>query len=155
MAASNGGGKDGGSPAKKGKPRGRPFTKGGPPGPGRPARAVEENYLAAIKRAVTSEDMERIAGKAREQALRGDRYAREWLSKQFGTEAAQKIEQDVRQTTIAALTDDVSKILSDPETTEKLLDAIQGQAPSMAIPAVKIATENGGNGNGTNGAGTH
>lgn len=139
MAASN----------RKPKPRGRPFEKGCKPGPGRPPRAAEENYLAAIKSAVTTADMAEIAAKAREQAKRGDRYAREWLSKQFGTEAAQKIEQEVRQTNLNV--EAPIAVDGDAELERLVREAsarLYGPRPDPAPAPVEAPTQNGANGDG-------
>src|SRR5262245_241965 len=48
------------------------FLPGWSGGPGRPARAVEESYAEAFRRAVTPEDLAKIASKLRDRALEGD-----------------------------------------------------------------------------------
>lgn len=63
------------------KPRGRPFAKGNPGGPGRPKREVEESYLVALRAEVSIADWQKVAKKAVEQAKEGDDRARTWLSK--------------------------------------------------------------------------
>lgn len=145
----------GGSERRRGK--GRPFVKGDARTNlrGRPPRAAEISYLQTIKVACPPEDFQAIVRKAVEQAKRGDRYAREWLSKQLGTEAAQKIEQEVRQTLVTAHTDDVAKILADPEATARLLDAVQGPLVTTPADTATAPSEPPPNGNGTNGAGAH
>jgi len=57
------------------------FGIGGTHRTGRPARVVEELYLEVTKSAITGEDWAAIVGVAKEQALKGDRYARDWLAK--------------------------------------------------------------------------
>lgn len=64
-------------------PRGRPFQPGNPGGPGRPKRSVEQDYLSAVMSAVSPEELAQITVVAKEQALKGDRHARDWLSKQL------------------------------------------------------------------------
>lgn len=59
--------------------RGR-FTRGHPGGPGRPSRAVEVDYLHAMRACVSQEDWQRIVARAVADALKGDARAREWLS---------------------------------------------------------------------------
>ena len=61
-------------------PRGRPFEKGNPGGPGRPKRTTEERFLGLLVSCVTDEDWKKITGKAAEQARRGDDRARKWLT---------------------------------------------------------------------------
>ncbi|QDS97687.1 hypothetical protein [Adhaeretor mobilis] len=57
------------------------FLKGNPGGPGRPRRAVEADYLAAITNRVTLEDWQEVVGRAIEDAKKGDARARDWLSR--------------------------------------------------------------------------
>jgi len=59
--------------------RGR-FAKGNSGGPGRPRRAVEQEYLAALNAAVSLEKWRQIIDRAVEDAIKGDPRAREWLS---------------------------------------------------------------------------
>src|SRR5262245_12513652 len=55
------------------------FAPGNPGGPGRPRRAVEADYLAALSEAVTLERWGEIVATAIAQAIAGDAKAREWL----------------------------------------------------------------------------
>jgi hypothetical protein len=55
------------------------FVPGHSGGPGRPRRAVETDYLAALSEAVPMETWRTIVAKAVEQATAGDAKAREWL----------------------------------------------------------------------------
>jgi hypothetical protein len=55
------------------------FLTGNPGGPGRPRRAIEADYLAALSEAVPIEAWRAIVAKAVEQARDGDPKAREWL----------------------------------------------------------------------------
>jgi hypothetical protein len=57
------------------------FALGNPGGPGRPRRAVEREYLAALAEAVSPADWRAIVGKAVADAKNGNPKAREWLSK--------------------------------------------------------------------------
>ena len=59
---------------------GNKFRKGNPGGPGRRRVADEERYLSVLRRSVTLADWQAIINKATEQAKRGDKSAREWLS---------------------------------------------------------------------------
>lgn len=75
----------------KGKPRGRPFEKGNtagvrfkegnPGGPGRPRRAVEEEYHRALVEGVPLDEWRAIIARAVKDAKAGDARAREWLGK--------------------------------------------------------------------------
>jgi hypothetical protein len=56
------------------------FAKGNPGGPGRPRRAVETDYLAALSEVVPFERWREIVETAVDQAVSGDAKAREWLS---------------------------------------------------------------------------
>ena len=47
---------------------------------GRPKRKTEDKYLKALRDSVTLKDWKAISKKATEQAKRGDRAARQWLS---------------------------------------------------------------------------
>jgi hypothetical protein len=55
------------------------FAVGNSGGPGRPRRAVEANYLAALSEAVSVRKWKKIVEKAVKDALAGDRHAREWI----------------------------------------------------------------------------
>lgn len=67
--------------AAKTKPRGRPFKKGNPGGPGRPKREVERAYLDATLASVSPSDWQKVVAKALQDAKAGDAAARAWLSK--------------------------------------------------------------------------
>jgi hypothetical protein len=56
------------------------FAPGWHGGPGRPRRAIEADYLAALSEAVPLESWNAVIAKALEQAQNGDAKAREWLS---------------------------------------------------------------------------
>jgi hypothetical protein len=126
---------------KKGEPSRNPK--------GRPPKAVELSYLAAFKAGCSSEDLLAITLKAVEQARRGDRYAREWITKQAGTEAAQKIEQSLSVTTV---TERRIRLETVTEETRRLASDL---AVAIYSPVVHrdVKPENvGGYENGTNGA---
>ena len=57
------------------------FLPGNPGGPGRPRRQTEGEYLRAVQRACSLEDVAAIAARAVSQARGGDARAREWLSR--------------------------------------------------------------------------
>ena len=57
------------------------FSKGNPGGPGRPRRAVEEDYLAALSDQLSIERWENIVSKAIEDAEDGDHRARDWIAR--------------------------------------------------------------------------
>src|SRR5262245_58047906 len=56
------------------------FAIGNPGGPGRPRRAVEQDYLIAVAEAVPLERFRKIAERAAEDAEKGNSRARQWLS---------------------------------------------------------------------------
>jgi len=57
------------------------FSKGNPGGPGRPRRAVEEDYLAALSDQLSIERWENIVTRAIEDAENGDHRARDWIAR--------------------------------------------------------------------------
>ena len=57
------------------------FAPGNPGGPGRPRRAVERDYLAALSEAVTLADWRDIVKAAVLAAKQGDSKARDWLAR--------------------------------------------------------------------------
>jgi len=57
------------------------FAKGNAGGPGRPKRAVEDEYLAAIASGVSQDDWRAIVFRAAADAKQGDARARDWLSR--------------------------------------------------------------------------
>jgi hypothetical protein len=57
------------------------FAEGNPGGPGRPRRAVEADYLAALGDAVPIDRWRKIVERAVTDAEQGDAKAREWLSR--------------------------------------------------------------------------
>lgn len=63
------------------KPRGRPFAKGHPGGPGRPAAPKEREYLEAFRKKVSIAKWTEAVGKQLEKALEGDTKAFEVLAK--------------------------------------------------------------------------
>lgn len=66
--------------AEKKKNKGQ-FVKGNPGGPGRKPVAQERRYLETLNTVCTEARWEAIVDKAVEQAVGGDKYARDWLSK--------------------------------------------------------------------------
>jgi hypothetical protein len=57
------------------------FALGNPGGPGRPRRAVEREYLAALNEAVSLDDWREIVKATAEAAKKGDGKARDWLAR--------------------------------------------------------------------------
>ncbi len=55
------------------------FAVGNPGGPGRPRRAVEREYLAALSESVSLDDWREIVRAAVAAAKQGDAKARDWL----------------------------------------------------------------------------
>ena len=66
---------------KSGRDNQGKFSKGNPGGPGRPRRAVEEDYLAALSDQLSIERWENIVSKAIEDAENGDHKARDWIAR--------------------------------------------------------------------------
>lgn len=56
------------------------FTQGGKPGPGRPKRVVEVSFHSILVEAVSEDLWRGIVKVAIRDALKGDKYAREWIS---------------------------------------------------------------------------
>ena len=56
------------------------WLKGHPGGPGRPRRAVEQEFLAKLSDGVSLDDWAEITAKAVQAAKQGDAQARRWLS---------------------------------------------------------------------------
>ena len=57
------------------------FARGNPGGPGRPPAEKERRYLRTLTAACTAKDWQEICQQAVEDAKKGDRHARDWLSK--------------------------------------------------------------------------
>lgn len=57
------------------------FAPGNAGGPGRPRRAVERDYLAALSDAVSLDAWKAVVARAVADAKAGDARAREWLSR--------------------------------------------------------------------------
>lgn len=72
------GGLDGGG---NGRDRSGKFAKGNAGGPGRPSRAVERDYLAALSDRCPPDVWAEVVDRAVEDARKGDAAARAWLSK--------------------------------------------------------------------------
>ncbi len=56
------------------------FKPGHPGGPGRPRRAIETDYLAALSEALPMDRWKRVVDRAVSDAENGDAKAREWLA---------------------------------------------------------------------------
>jgi hypothetical protein len=57
------------------------FKDGNPGGPGRPRRAIEREYLAALSDAISPDDWREVVARAVADAKKGDPVARTWLAK--------------------------------------------------------------------------
>jgi hypothetical protein len=57
------------------------FLHGNHGGPGRPRRQTEVEYVRALRKVCSPEDLSEIAKRAVVDALRGDARARDWLSR--------------------------------------------------------------------------
>jgi hypothetical protein len=57
------------------------FANGNPGGPGRPRRAIEREYLAALSDAVSVDAWREVVAQALADAKAGDAAARAWLAK--------------------------------------------------------------------------
>jgi hypothetical protein len=66
---------------KDGRDRWGRFADGNRGGPGRPRRATEAEYLQALSRIVSVEDLRAIARRAVADAKRGSARARDWVTK--------------------------------------------------------------------------
>jgi hypothetical protein len=67
------------------------FAAGNPGGPGRPRRAVEREYLAALSEAVTPGDWRETVKAAVAAAKHGDGKARDWLCRYLVGEKPQTL----------------------------------------------------------------
>jgi hypothetical protein len=94
------------------------FKRGNPGGPGRPRRAVERQYLAALSDAVTLDTWRAIVEAAVTAAKNGDGKAREWLTRYLIGE---------RPLTLADLAaDEVAGLGADQDVLERLVRREQG-----------------------------
>ena len=91
--------------------RGR-FLPGNSSSPGRPPRAVEDDFLLLIDSAVSSDDWRAIIAKANQQAQRGDHRAREWLADRRFGKARERVEQSGG---LGVLIYDVEKTNTNPD----------------------------------------
>jgi len=57
------------------------FTSGNKASPGRPPKAIEDQYLQALRRSVSLKDFEAIVRRAVLDAKKGNKSAREWISR--------------------------------------------------------------------------
>ncbi|HLN30746.1 MAG TPA: hypothetical protein VK395_23605 [Gemmataceae bacterium] len=81
------------------------FAVGNTGGPGRPRRAIERDYLAALGETVTLADWREVCQKALAQAKDGDARARDWLTRYVLGEDAGTL-QDVAADQVAGRTTD-------------------------------------------------
>ncbi len=80
------------------------FAAGNPGGPGRPRRAVEQEYLAALSDSVSLDDWREVVSRAVADAKAGDARARDWLTRHLVGEQPPKLidvaEQEARGRTV-------------------------------------------------------
>lgn len=79
------------------------FAKGNPGGPGRPFRR-QQRFLVTLNDSVSDSQWKTIIATAVTQAMEGDRYARDWLSKWLLGQP-ETIPVDEKRTIIDVLTD--------------------------------------------------
>ena len=101
-------------PGRNGKGR---FQIGCRPGPGRPARSVEGQYLEATIAGVSVEAWREIVAKARDQAAAGDAKAREWLGRHLLPSPVERLEvgtsgMETRRRIVAQCTDEELELLT-------------------------------------------
>jgi hypothetical protein len=72
------------------------FATGNGGGPGRPKRATEAEYLRALSRIVSVEDLRAIARRAVADAKKGSARAREWVSTYLLGDPAPKVPPSTR-----------------------------------------------------------
>jgi len=115
------------------------FANGNPGGPGRPRRAVEQDYLAVLGDAVSLDDWRDVVARTVSDAKKGDARARDWLANYLiGSDPIQLAElaaRELRGATSESFVDDVaSKQANDEQwaaTTKLLLgDLMTRQMPS-------------------------
>ena len=73
------------------------FVRGCKPGPGRPSRDVEEDYLKIMRSVVTPERWREICERAYRDAKKGDTSARRFLADYIVGKPVERIEADVTQ----------------------------------------------------------
>ena len=117
--------------AAKTRPKGRPFQKGNPGGPGRPPRKVEEGYLQVACSSCGQRDWADIIRRAVKDALAGSDKAREFLRRILvGDRTALEVQQDA-----ASLPDHelraqaIAALLADPVARKELEQAINAGHP--------------------------
>ncbi|QDT75572.1 hypothetical protein I41_47830 [Lacipirellula limnantheis] len=87
------------------------FSTGNPGGPGRPRRAIELDYLAALGEAVTLPAWQRIVARALADAEAGDPRARDWITKYvIGESPARLIDLAAREQREVTSADEISAL---------------------------------------------
>jgi hypothetical protein len=94
------------------------FAAGNPGGPGRPRRAIEQDYLIAVTDVVPPERFQKIAERAAEDAEKGDARARQWLSdtlvgRRATTSMTLTVAEEVQEPDLGVLTDEEWRQYSD------------------------------------------
>ena len=101
------------------------FATGNAGGPGRPRRAVEQDYLARLSDAVTLDDWESIVEVAVNQAMEGDEKARAWLAKYLlGEKPARLIDLAAQEAASISTDDTINKMARRSKTQNKRDDAM-------------------------------
>ena len=72
------------------------FAKGNKGGPGRQKRKTEDKYLRALQKCVKAKEWKAICERAVQDAKRGDRTARQWLSDYLLGKPVQELKVDAR-----------------------------------------------------------
>jgi hypothetical protein len=118
---------------KKGRDNLGRFKVGNRGGPGRPKRVTETEYLRALSRIVSLEDLRAIARRAVADAKKGSAKARDWVSRYLLGDPAPPVPPRTgrRKRRVQALLDTVRAELS-PEPTAAVPD---GYGPSLQDPA--------------------
>ncbi len=129
------------------------FLPGNPGGPGRPRRAVEADYLAALSEAVPIDRWREICETAIDQAVAGDAKAREWVGSYLAGKptgnalrrlAAAEVEAAPVEEPVPAASDvldmalDMEAALS-PEKRKALAALVQGQSVTAAARQAAVS----------------
>ena len=87
------------------------FARGNPGGPGRPRRAIERDYLAALGDAVNLSAWKRIVARALADAEAGDAKARDWITKYvIGESPARLVDLAAREMREESAADEISAL---------------------------------------------
>jgi hypothetical protein len=108
------------------------FAEHNPGGPGRPRRAVEQEYLAALSDAVSLDTWRRIVKRAAADAEAGDPKAREWLAKYLiGDKPPKLLELAAREAAGCTADREVTKRAKDLRRWEGMFDDGEGYVADL------------------------